>query len=170
MRYPAISPNGEEVAFTYKGDIYKVSVNGGQAIRLTTNEAYDTTPVWSPDGSKIAFVSDRYYGSHDIYVMSRDGGVAKRVTTHSNRETILDFSADGQYIYYTAHIQDPASSALFPTGSLNEVYRVPVEGGRTTLEIATPVAMGEISGDGRYLIYEDIKGFENAWRKHLLHL
>lgn len=166
MRYPAISPNGEEVAFTYKGDIYKVSVNGGQAIRLTTNEAYDTTPVWSPDGSKIAFVSDRYYGSQDIYVMSRDGGVAKRVTTHSNRETILDFSADGQYIYYTAHIQDPASSALFPTGSLNEVYRVPVEGGRTTLEIATPVAMGQISGDGRYLIYEDIKGFENAWRKH----
>lgn len=166
MRYPAISPNGREIAFTYKGDIYKVSVNGGNAQRLTTQESYDTKPLWSPDGQKIAFVSDRYYGSQDIYVMSADGGSATRVTSHSTSETPLTFSPDGQYIYYTAHIQDPASSALFPTSRLNEVYKVPVTGGRTTLELATPVAMGEMSSNGRYLLYEDIKGFENVWRKH----
>lgn len=166
MRYPVISPDGSEIAFTYKGDIYKVSSQGGSAIRLTTNDAYDTMPMWSPDGTSIAFVSDRYYGSKDIYIMSSKGGSATRVTTHSTSETPLAFSPDGKYIYYTAHIQDPASSALFPTARLNEVYRVPATGGRSTLEIATPVAMGEISSDGRYLIYEDIKGFENVWRKH----
>ena len=166
MRYPSISPNGKEIAFAYKGDIYKVPTTGGVATRLTTHEAYDTTPMWSPDGSKIAFVSDRYYGSRDIYVMNANGGAAKRVTTHSTSESILAFSPDGKYIYYTAHIQDPASSALFPTARLNEVYKVPVEGGRSIMVMATPVSMGAISADGRQLIYEDIKGFENVWRKH----
>lgn len=166
MRYPAISPNGQEIAFAYKGDIYKVSVNGGQALRLTTNDAYESQPMWSPDGSQIAFVSDRYQGSMDIYVMSAEGGSAKRVTTHSNTTTPLAFSKDGKYLYYTAHIQDPASSVIFPMGRLNEVYKVPVTGGRTTLEIPTPVSAGEISKDGRFLLYEDTKGMENAWRKH----
>ena len=59
MRYPAISPNGETIAFTYKGDIYTVPANGGKATQLTTHPAHDTRPIWSPDGSKIAFASDR---------------------------------------------------------------------------------------------------------------
>ena len=98
MRYPAISPSGQEIAFAYKGDIYKVSVNGGQAVRLTTNEAYESQPMWSPDGSQIAFVSDRYEGSMDVYVMSADGGSAKRVTTHTNSTAPLAFSTDGKYL------------------------------------------------------------------------
>lgn len=166
MRYPVISPDGSEIAFTYKGDIYKVSVDGGQASRLTTNSAYDTRPMWSPDGRMIAFESDRHHGATDIYIMSADGGAARRVTTHSTSEKLVAFSPDGKYIYYAAHIQDPASSALFPTSRLNELYKVPVNGGRTTLEMATPISNGELSKNGRYLIYEDIKGFENEWRKH----
>ena len=59
MRYPALSPNGETIAFTYKGDIYTVPVSGGKATQLTTHSAHDTRPVWSPDGSRIAFASDR---------------------------------------------------------------------------------------------------------------
>ena len=46
MRYAAISPNGEEIAFCYKGDIYKVDVKGGEARRLTTQESYETMAVW----------------------------------------------------------------------------------------------------------------------------
>lgn len=73
MRYPAISPNGETIAFTYKGDIYTVPANGGKATQLTTHPAHDTRPVWSPDGSKIAFASDRN-GNFDIFVMDKEGG------------------------------------------------------------------------------------------------
>ena len=82
MRYPAISPDGGTIAFSYKGDIYSVSSKGGVARQLTTNAAYDAAPVWSPDGTKIAFASARE-GSLDVYVMSRNGGTPTRLTTNS---------------------------------------------------------------------------------------
>ena len=85
MRYPAISPNGETIAFTYKGDIYTVPANGGKATQLTTHPAHDTRPIWSPDGSKIAFASDRN-GNFDIFVMDKEGGNPKQLTTHSANE------------------------------------------------------------------------------------
>lgn len=166
MRYPAISPNGKEVVFSYQGDLYKVSTKGGEALRLTTGEAYETQPIWSPDGKKIAFVSTRNKGSRDIYVMDANGGSATRVTTHSTSEEPQFFSPDGKYIYYTAHIQDVAKSALFPSFLYNELYKVPVEGGRTTLVVSTPVAKATLSSDGSFMLYEDIKGVENIWRKH----
>ena len=91
MRDVAISPDGATVAFTYRGDIYTVPVAGGKANRLTSNPAYDATPVWSPDGTKIAFSSDRE-GGRDIFVMSSAGGPATRITNHSAVEIPMAFS------------------------------------------------------------------------------
>lgn len=85
---PAISPDGKEIAFSYQGDIYKVSASGGLATRLTTHPAYDYMPLWSPDGKQIAFVVVRDQGAMDIYIMSAHGGQATRVTTHSLRSLI----------------------------------------------------------------------------------
>src|SRR3954470_20749075 len=73
MRYPAISPDGRTIVFTYKGDLYRVASTGGQAIALTTHPAEDYMPVWSHDGKQIAFASDRY-GNFDIFVVPADGG------------------------------------------------------------------------------------------------
>lgn len=166
MRYPAISPNGSEIAFTYKGDIYKVPIKGGQAIRLTTSQGYDSKPIWSPDGSKIAFVSDRLNGAMDIYVMSANGGLAKKLTTHSTTETPYTFTNDGKFIIFKAHIQDPWNSGLFPTSNLSEVYKVPVTGGRPEQILATPAEYIKFNADGTKFLYQDLKGFENEWRKH----
>ncbi|SUB89134.1 Tricorn protease homolog 1 [Porphyromonas macacae] len=166
MRYPAISPNGSEIAFTYKGDIYKVPIKGGQAIRLTTSQGYDSKPIWSPDGSKIAFVSDRLNGAMDIYVMSANGGSAKKLTTHSTTETPYTFTNDGKFIVFKAHIQDPWNSGLFPTSNLSEVYKVPVTGGRPEQILATPAEYIKFNADGTKFLYQDLKGFENEWRKH----
>ena len=85
MRYPAISPVGKLIAFAYKGDIFTVDSNGGQARQLTTNPAYDYMPVWSPDGSQIAFASNRE-GSFDVYVVEAKGGTPRRLTTNSSKE------------------------------------------------------------------------------------
>jgi tricorn protease len=50
MRYPAISPDGKTIVFSYKGDLYKVASSGGDASPLTLHEAHDFMPVWSRDG------------------------------------------------------------------------------------------------------------------------
>ncbi len=165
MRDVAISPDGATVAFTYRGDIYTVPVAGGKANRLTSNPAYDATPVWSPDGTKIAFSSDRE-GGRDIFVMSSAGGPATRITNHSAVEIPMAFSRDGQWVLYNAAIQDPVASALYPTGKLTEVYRVPVGGGRFERVLATPAQMISWMPDGSSFVYQDQKGMENEWRKH----
>ena len=138
MRYPKISPDGSKIAFSYQGDIYYVPVSGGEAVRLTATDDYESQPIWSNDSRTIAFVSNRF-GGMDIFTMSVDGGKATRVTTHSGTETPLAFSPDDKYIYFSAAIQDPASSAMWSASWLTELYRVKATGGRPEQITATPV-------------------------------
>ena len=125
LRYPAISPDGKTIVFSYKGDLYLVDSEGGEARQITSNPTYDYSPVWSPDGKTIAFASDRY-GNFDIFTVSVKGGEPVRLTTHSAKETPWTFTPDGKNILFTACIQDPASSALFPKSSMTELYSVSV--------------------------------------------
>jgi Tol biopolymer transport system component/C-terminal processing protease CtpA/Prc len=165
LRYAKISPDGKQIAFCYKGDIYKVAASGGQAIQLTTKSSYEMNPVWSADGRYIAFASDRK-GNFDVYVMPSAGGAPTQLTTNSASELPWAFSPDGKYIYFSAAIQDPASSALFPSSRLTEVYKVPVAGGRTTQVLGTPAEEITFNKNGKFFVYQDQKGMEDAWRKH----
>jgi Tol biopolymer transport system component/C-terminal processing protease CtpA/Prc len=165
MRYPAISPDGKTIAFTFKGDIYRVSSAGGAATPLTSHTANDFMPVWSHDGKQIAFASDRY-GNYDIYVINADGGEAKRLTFHSADEFPTSFSADDKTILFSSARQDAASNRQFPTGALPELYEVSAAGGRPTQVLTTPAENAKPSKNGQFLIYEDKKGQENQWRKH----
>ena len=88
LRHTAISPDGKTIAFTHRGDIYTVPSAGGQARQLTSNAAYDTAPFWSPDGTRIAFTSDRD-GSPDVFIVAANGGTPVRITTNSGSETDL---------------------------------------------------------------------------------
>ena len=166
MRDVRISPDGTQIAFCYKGDLYKVNAQGGEAVRLTSQGSYESSPVWSPDGKQIAFASDRY-GNMDVFVMPADGGSAKRLTYNSASEVPTAFSPDGKKVYFNAALQDPASSALFPTSAMTELYAVPAAGGRTEQILATPAEMINFlpQADGSFL-YQDRKGFEDEWRKH----
>ena len=165
MRDARISPDGSEIVFCYKGDIYKVSAQGGTAVQLTTQASYEANPVWSPDGEQIAFASDRN-GNFDLFIMSADGGAARRLTYHSASEIPSTFTPDGKYVLFSASIQDPATSALFPTSAITELYRVPVEGGNTEQVLGTPAEWVCFDKAGSNFLYQDRKGFEDEWRKH----
>ena len=165
LRDVQISPDGTEIAFCYKGDIYKVPANGGTATQLTTQASYECSPIWSPDSKQIAFASDRN-GNFDLFVMSADGGAARRLTTHSASEIPSTFTTDGNYILFSTSIQDPANSALFPTSAMTELYKVPVTGGRTEQVLGIPAEMVCFDKSGKTFLYQDRKGFEDEWRKH----
>lgn len=165
LRDVQISPDGSVIAFCYKGDIWTVPATGGSATRLTSGEWYDSNPVWSPDGTKIAFASRRN-GGNDIYVMPSRGGSATRLTFNSAGEIPSAFTPDGGSVLFSASIQDPASSALFPTSAMTELYSVPVAGGRTAQVLGTPAEMVCFDRSGDFFLYQDQKGFEDEWRKH----
>ena len=87
VRFPALSPDGSQMAFSYQGDIWTMPASGGKAERLTIHAAYEGNPKWSPDGSQIAFSSDRF-GNNDVFVVSAQGGVPQRMTFHSTNDNL----------------------------------------------------------------------------------
>jgi tricorn protease len=165
LRYPALSPDGQTIVFTYKGDLYRVPASGGAATALTTHEAQDFMPVWSHDGRWIAFASDRF-GNFDVFVMPAAGGEARRLTVHSAPEYPYAFTPDDQAVLFGAARMDLASNRQYPTASQPEVYRVPVAGGRVEQVLPTPAEDVKLSRDGKTWLYHDKKGGENVWRKH----
>ena len=165
MRHSSISPDGSQIAFTYKGDIYKVNANGGKAQQLTFHSAHDYKAVWSNDGSKIAFASNRY-GNFDIYVMNAEGGKAKRLTFHSNDENPFTFTKNDKEVVFGALRQDDVNHRQYPHRSQSELYSVPVNAGRVQQIFTIPAEYVQYSKDGKTMLYHDVKGGENEWRKH----
>lgn len=166
LRYSAISPDGKHIAFSYKGDIYKVSTQGGQAVRLTTHSAYDYTPVWSPDGKQIAFASNRKGGFVRIFLMPSEGGEAKQITVNSQTAIPFAFTNNGKEIIYASNVQNDAQNGLFPYRVFSQLYQISVEGGTPKRILDTPAEFISLNSNGTKMIYQDLKGSENKWRKH----
>jgi len=165
MRYPAISPDGNQIVFSYQGDLYSVPAQGGTATQLTSHPAHDFMPVWSPDGKSIAFASDRF-GNFDIYVMPAGGGMAVRLTHHSSHDYPTSFTTDGRNVVFNALRVDFERYADFPNRAMPELYSVPVTGGRNVQLLTTPSEAATFDAAGTRIFYQDRKGYEDPWRKH----
>jgi tricorn protease len=166
LRYPAISPDDKTIAFSFRGHILTVPASGGTAVPLTAGSAHDSAPVWSPDSKFIAFTSDRY-GHYDVYLISSQGGAARRLTTYSTDAVPTGFTPDGQYVLFNATRMGAASSALFPVRIFPQLYKVWIEGGREAEMVLTITALNaQYDRAGSRILYEDLKGYEDPWRKH----
>ena len=154
-RFPAPSPDGERLAFSYHGDIWRVPISGGRAIRLTVHEKYDRNPVWSPNGKEIAFSSNRF-GNDDIFVIPSDGGEAERITFFSTGDHVSDWSADGKRLIFS-------SQRNFDYHRLPQLYQTPHDGGTPQMLMPEYGSQAKMSPNSRYIVYT--RGRTSWYRK-----
>ncbi|HEY4148926.1 MAG TPA: hypothetical protein VGM41_08355, partial [Chitinophagaceae bacterium] len=98
---PCLSPDGQTVVFSFEGDLWKSDTKGGQAVRLTAMEGYETSPRFSPDGKWIAFTG-RQSGNADVFVMPAAGGDIKQLTWHSANDELSSWGWDSKSLYFTS--------------------------------------------------------------------
>src|SRR5579875_13441 len=102
---PALSPDRSEIAFISGGDIWTVPAKGGEARLLVSHPATESRPLYSPDGTKLAFTSTRT-GNGDIYVLTFSTGQLTRLTYSDSPELVDAWSRDGKWIYFTSSAND----------------------------------------------------------------
>ncbi len=100
--FPTLTPDGATIIFSYDGDIWKVSANGGTAARLTAMQGNETRARVSPDGKWLAFTGTQY-GSEDVYLMPLDGGSIRQLTFHEAFDQVDSWSWDSKQIYFTSN-------------------------------------------------------------------
>jgi tricorn protease len=99
MRNPTLSRT--HIAFSYAGDLWTVSREGGEASRLTTGVGNEANPIFSPDGQSIAFTGE-YDGNVDVYLVAATGGVPKRLTYHPGNDNLVGWTPDGKSILFVS--------------------------------------------------------------------
>ena len=151
FRKPTISKT--QIAFSYGGDLWIVDRNGGEARRLTSDVGIEIDPVFSPDGSMIAFTGE-YDGNEDVYVIPAAGGVPKRLTTHPGSDQVVGWTRDGKRILFR-------SSRLSYAG-FQQLYTVSVTGGFPEV-LPLPMAYdGSYSPDSSHLAYVPWTNFNES--------
>ncbi len=127
---PAISPDRTEIAVVSGGDIWTVPTAGGDARLLVSHDAAESRPLYSPEGDRLAFVSDRT-GGGDIYVLTLKTGALQQVTVDDGLERLDAWSRDGKWLYFSSTGRDIAG--------MNDIYRVRVDGGTPMLDERGPL-------------------------------
>lgn len=154
-RSPAVSPDGQHVVFSYLGDLWVVGAAGGSARHLTMHEKHDYNPVFSPDGKRIAFSSNRH-GGYDVFVIPLEGGRPTRLTHDSADDHPTGWSPDGKYVLFMS-----ARQTDFPPRV--ELYRVLATGGMAERITAHEGRDGAYSPKGDQIAY--VRGPGTWYRK-----
>ncbi len=153
-RYPSISPDGETIAFTYLGDLWRVPAEGGRATRLTVHPDFDGPSSWSPDGKWLAFSSTREYNS-DVFVMPASGGVPNRLTYHADTDIVCGWSPDGKRVLFCSN------RGVNPLIRPDSLFTVSPDGGLPIPMINFTANYGVLSPSGDTLAF--VRGFIPSW-------
>ena len=149
--------NRTDIVFAYAGDLWIVPRQGGDAKRLTNGVGIETNPVFSPDGSMIAFTGE-YDGNTDVYVVPATGGVPKRLTYHPSGDAVVGWTADGKQVLF--------ASSRNSTSGYNRLFTVGLNGGLPA-EVPLPMASyGSFSPDGASIAYEPLTQWQPAWKRY----
>ncbi|WP_219114671.1 S41 family peptidase [Janthinobacterium sp. UMAB-56] len=153
---PAVS--SRHIAFIYAGDVWLSNLDGGGARRLTSDLGYKSNPVFSPDGSLIAY-SASIDGNVDVYVIAAAGGVPRRLTFHPGVDLAQSFTPDGQAVMFTS------PRAAF-NNRFQKLLTVPVAGGvETQLEIPN-ASRATYSPDGKRIAYNPLAPAFKQWKRY----
>jgi tricorn protease len=149
--------NRTDIVFAYAGDLWIVPRQGGDAKRLTNGVGIETNPLFSPDGSMIAFTGE-YDGNTDVYVVPATGGVPKRLTYHPSADLVVGWTADGKQVLF--------ASSRNSTSGYNRLFTVGLNGGLPA-EVPLPMASyGSFSPDGASIAYEPLTQWQPAWKRY----
>jgi tricorn protease len=155
LRNPSVSRT--DIVFSYAGNLWIASRDGGNARRLTTG-GHEGNPVFSPDGALVAFTGE-YDGNPDVYVVPVAGGTPRRLTYHPGADEVVGWTPDGKQVVFASE------RAAFADGVV-QLFTVAVEGGFPTQVPLARAADGAFSPDGSRIAYVPNIQWQRAWKRY----
>jgi len=154
MRFADV--HDKQVVFTYEGDLWLASTDGGDARRITNDPGEERYAKFSPDGSQIAFTAS-FDGGRDVYVMDARGGIPKRLTYHPASDNVLEWFPDGKSILFRSR----------RTGAgVEQLYRVSVDGGMEERLPVDRAGLTALSPDGKSIAYNRTSREFATWKRY----
>lgn len=156
LRQPDISAS--HITYTYGGDIWVSQITGGAAKRITSTQAVESNPYFSPDGKWIAFSSNRS-GYHAVYIVPVEGGEARQITWHPSGSFVRGWTNDGKRILYASNRETAPST-------YNRLWTIPITENIPTLVNAQWGYDGSYAPDGEHLIIDRMSRWDGEWRAY----
>jgi tricorn protease len=153
-RYPTVG--GGAIVFASEGDLWKVPIAGGTAMRLTAHEGEEAFPKISPDGKYIAFTA-QYDGNDDVYVMTASGGEPLRLTFHPASDVALGWTADGKILFRSR--RDTPNNDF-------RIYKVSPEGGLPEMIPLEPAAWISFEPNGKRVAFQKLGLEFHNWKRY----
>ena len=166
MRFPAI--HGDQIVFSYAGNLYTVSSSGGTASKLTSHDGYEMFPRFSPDGKHIAFTG-QYDGNTEVFLIPSVGGEPRRLTYTATLERddlgdrmgpnniVMGWTPDGKHITFRSRKRSFNSFK-------GQLYNVPIDGGLPTQIPLSEGGFLSYSLDGQKMAYNKVFREFRTWK------